>query len=167
MATMPSLDLIATTAFGVEAVTARELTQLGYEPETVGPGRVRFAGGEADICHANLWLRSAGRVLIQLGEFPATDFGVLFDQTRELPWERWIAPDNAFPVRGRSVKSQLSSVPACQRAVKKAVAERLLDAHHADRLPETGGECEIEVSLLKDQVSLPLNTSGPGLHRRG
>ena len=162
-----AVELIATTTMGLEAVVSRELTQLGYENRIVGVGRVAFSGDEVAICHANLWLRASGRVLLKMGEFEATDFGQLFDQTYSLPWQRWIPPDGAFPVDGRSRKSQLSSVPACQRMVKKAIAEKLLKAHDVPRLEETGATCQVEVSLLKDVATLTIDTSGSGLHKRG
>ncbi len=161
------VDLIATSTMGLEAVVSRELDQLGYENRIVGTGRVVFSADEVAICHANLWLRTSGRVLLQMGAFRATDFGQLFDQTHDLPWERWIPSDGAFPVAGRSVKSQLSSVPACQRMVKKAIAERLLKGHGVPRLDETGATYQVEVSLLKDEVTLTIDTSGSGLHKRG
>ena len=122
---MSSLHLVATAAFGLEAVVVRELRRLGFvEPQITRPGRVMFSGDEAAVCRANLWLRSADRVLVQLARFPAADFDTLFEETRNLPWEQWIASDNAIPVRGRSRKSQLSSVPACQRTVKKAIVSK-------------------------------------------
>jgi 23S rRNA (guanine2445-N2)-methyltransferase / 23S rRNA (guanine2069-N7)-methyltransferase len=164
---MAGIDLIATAGFGLEAVVARELQALGYTTQTLGVGRVLFTGDERAICRANLHLRTAGRVFVRMGCFTATDFGVLFDQTRDLPWEQWIAPEAEFPVNGRSVKSQLSSVPACQSVVKKAIVERLRTAHGVDELPETGARCVVEVSLLKDEVTLTLDTTGAGLHRRG
>ncbi|MDX9980317.1 MAG: THUMP domain-containing protein, partial [Lentisphaeria bacterium] len=159
--------LIATAAFGLEAVVARELKDLGYADTRADAGRVRFAADRAAICRTNLWLRSADRVLVEMGSFPATDFGQLFDGAAALPWEEWLPADAAFPVRGKSVRSQLSSVPACQRLVKKAIAERLLKAHRVQSLPETGAEFQIEVSLLADQVCLTIDTSGIGLHKRG
>ncbi len=152
---------------GLEAVVARELADLGYPSRIVEVGRIAFQADERAICRTNLWLRTAGRVLIQAGSFPAADFGELFDRTYALPWDRWIAPNAAFPVAGRSLKSQLSSVPACQRIVKKAVAEKLIAAHGAARLEETGPPCQIEVSVLKDVATLTLDTSGSGLHKRG
>ncbi len=161
------LDLIATSTFGLEAVVARELTALGYQSRTIQPGRMLFQGGESAICRANLWLRAADRVLLRLGVFQATDFGTLFDQTYAVPWDEWIPPDAEFPVTGRSHKSQLSSVPACQKIVKKAVVEKLKAAHHVSTLPETGPRRVIEVALLEDQATLTLDTTGPGLHKRG
>lgn len=161
------VDLIATSTMGLEAVVSRELTHLGYENRIVGLGRVAFSAEEIAICHANLWLRSAGRVLLKVGAFKTTDFGQLFDQTYALPWQRWIPPDGAFPVDGRAQKSQLSSVPACQRMVKKAIAEKLLKAHNVPRLDETGATYQVEVSLLKDEAVLTIDTSGSGLHKRG
>jgi 23S rRNA (guanine2445-N2)-methyltransferase / 23S rRNA (guanine2069-N7)-methyltransferase len=168
MSTSPAqLDLIATSTFGLEAVVARELQSLGYEVRIIQPGRILFAGDESDICRANLWLRAADRVLIRLGTFEARDFGQLFDRTRAIAWEDWLRADAEFPVSGRSIKSQLSSVPACQKIVKKAVVERLKTAYHSDWFAETGPKYSIEVALLNDQATLTIDTSGPGLHKRG
>jgi 23S rRNA (guanine2445-N2)-methyltransferase / 23S rRNA (guanine2069-N7)-methyltransferase len=105
--------------------------------------------------------------LIELAAFPAADFDALFDTTRSLPWEEWIAADAAMPVRGRSQKSQLTSVPAVQRTVKKAIVERLLSARSVLSLPETGPPVPVEVSIVEDTATLDLDTSGEGLHRRG
>jgi len=164
---MPELQLIATCAFGLEAVVIRELADLGYEGRGLRTGAVEFNGDAAAVCRANLWLRSADRVLIRMGAFPATDFGQLFDQTSSLPWEEWIPPQAAFPVKGRSLKSQLSSVPACQKIVKKALVEKLKSAHRVPALDETGPTMSVEVALLKDEATLTLDTTGPSLHKRG
>lgn len=161
------LDLIATTAFGLEAVVRRELNALGYDGTIVGPGRVLFSADVAAICRTNLWLRTADRVLVRIAAFPAEDFDALFDTTKSLAWDRWIGADAAFPVNGRSLRSQLTSVPACQRAVKKAVVESLLAAHHATELPETGPAYKIEIALLDNLATLTIDTTGPSLHKRG
>ena len=161
------LDLIATSAFGLEAIVARELQWLGYEAKTIQPGRVLFNGSEADICRTNLWLRTADRILVRLGAFEARDFGQLFDGVRALPWEDWITAEAEFPVSGRSVKSQLSSVPACQKIVKKAVVERLKAAYGVEWFAETGPKYSVEVALLNDLATLTIDTSGTGLHKRG
>jgi 23S rRNA (guanine2445-N2)-methyltransferase / 23S rRNA (guanine2069-N7)-methyltransferase len=161
------MNLIATSTFGLEAVVVRELKALGYPATIPSVGRIAFEGGQAAIFRANTWLRCADRVLIEVGSFEATDFGELFDRTNELPWERWIARDAAFPVNGRSVKSQLSSVPACQKICKKAIVEKLLKAHNTTTLPETGPPCVVEVSMLNDVATLTLDTTGPGLNKRG
>lgn len=160
-------QLVATAAFGLEAVVVRELEQLGYEARVARPGRIEFLGDDAAICRSNLWLRSADRVLVQLAKFKATDFDALFETTRELSWEAWMTRDAAIPVRGRSHKSQLSSVPACQRAVKKAIVERLLKVNQGASLPETGSPVPVEVALLDDEATLSIDTSGDGLHKRG
>ncbi len=157
-----SYPLIATAAFGLEAVVVRELKALGYQPRITRPGRIEFMGDGLAVARSNLWLRSADRVLLQLARFPVVDFDTLFETTRSLPWEEWIAGDAAIPVRGRSHKSQLTSVPACQRTVKKAIVERLQCA-----LPETGPPVPVEVALLDDEATLSIDTSGAGLHRRG
>ncbi len=161
------MNLIATSAFGLEAVVARELDSLGYPARIVSVGRIAFEGDQSAIFRANTWLRCADRVLIEVGSFEATDFGVLFDRTNELPWEQWIAADAEFPVNGRSVKSQLSSVPACQKICKKAIVEKLRKAHGVETLPETGARCVIEVAMLNDVATLTLDTTGPGLNKRG
>jgi 23S rRNA (guanine2445-N2)-methyltransferase / 23S rRNA (guanine2069-N7)-methyltransferase len=164
---MASLELIATAASGTEAVVKRELAALGYEARTVSPGRLLFAGDALAICRANLWLRTGERVLIHMGSFAAADFGALFDSVAALPWEAWLPKDAEFPVKGRSHRSQLSSVPACQKIVKRAIVKRLQEAHHAARLPETGPRCAVEVSLRDDTAMLTLDTTGIGLHKRG
>ena len=161
------LDLIATTAFGLEAVVKRELAALGYEARIGDPGRVHFSGDLSAICRANLWLRTADRVLVNVASFEAADFDALFDTTKGLPWASWIPKDGQFPVIGRSLKSQLSSVPACQRAVKKAIVECLLAAHGVQSLPETGATFKVEIALLNDLATLTIDTTGPSLHKRG
>jgi 23S rRNA (guanine2445-N2)-methyltransferase / 23S rRNA (guanine2069-N7)-methyltransferase len=164
---MPEFDLIAATAFGLESVVARELESLGYAPTILSTGRVLFRGDHRAIARANLWLRAADRVLIRVGTFEATDFGQLFDGVKALPWEEWIGKDAAFPVDGRSVKSQLSSVPTCQKMTKKAIVDRLMSAHGVTTLPEEGHTVSVEVSLLNDVATLTIDTSGDGLHKRG
>jgi putative N6-adenine-specific DNA methylase len=164
---MAVIELIATSAFGLEAVVSRELKQLGYTSQTIENGRVTFTADEAAICRANLWLRSAERLQLKMGEFTARDFGELFDQTRALPWNEWLTEDAAFPVRGKSVQSQLHSVPDCQAIVKKAIVERMRESVNRQWFEETGPAYGVEVSLLKDRVTLALDTSGRGLHKRG
>ncbi|MDO4570384.1 MAG: bifunctional 23S rRNA (guanine(2069)-N(7))-methyltransferase RlmK/23S rRNA (guanine(2445)-N(2))-methyltransferase RlmL [Planctomycetia bacterium] len=160
------ISFIATSTMGLESIVSRELVDLGFEPRNVEVGRTIFEGSEKDLCRANIHLRCAGRVLIRVGEFPATDFGELFDKTADLPWERWIPRDGAFPVDGRSHKSQLSSVPACQRIVKKAIVSRL-ERVYGCSLVENGATYPVEVSMLKDNALLTLDTTGEGLHKRG
>ena len=160
-------NVIATSAFGLEAVVVRELNDLGYAAKVVRPGRIMFPGDASAVCRANMWLRSADRVLIELASFAAPDFDALFDTTRELPWEEWLEPDAAIPVSGRSIKSQLSSVPACQRTVKKAIVDRLLAVRPGVELPETGAPVAVELALVNDLATIDLDTSGHGLHRRG
>lgn len=165
---MESFDLIAATAFGLEAVAVRELRALGYDDaKPISTGRVLFRGGWEAVARANTWLRTVDRVLLRVAAFPASDFDQLFEGVRALPWEEWLPRNAAFPVDGRSVKSRLTSVPACQRAVKKAIAERLFAAHRVSQLPETGPSFRVEVSLLNDTAVLTLDTSGVGLHKRG
>ncbi|MGA2031640.1 MAG: bifunctional 23S rRNA (guanine(2069)-N(7))-methyltransferase RlmK/23S rRNA (guanine(2445)-N(2))-methyltransferase RlmL [Thermoguttaceae bacterium] len=167
--TAPSatLELIATSTFGLEAIVSRELQSLGYQSRTIQPGRMLFEGDESALCRANLWLRTADRVLLRLGNFEARDFGQLFDGAYALPWERWLPADANFPVSGRSIKSQLSSVPACQKIVKKAIVEKLKAAHRVQELPESGAKFSIEIALLEDQATLTIDSTGPGLHKRG
>jgi 23S rRNA (guanine2445-N2)-methyltransferase / 23S rRNA (guanine2069-N7)-methyltransferase len=161
-----ALDFIATTGFGLEAVVRRELADLGYEGRVVAPGWIGFGGELSAICRANLWLRAADRVLVQVATFPAADFDALFETTRALPWQDWLPADAQFPVSGRSIKSQLTSVPACQRSVKKAIVESLQRGYGTSELPETGPLYRIEVALLDNRATLTIDTTGPGLHKR-
>ncbi len=164
---MSKIELIATATFGLEAVVAREVRNLGYDEVTVEDGRVTFTADEAAICRANLWLRSADRVLLKMGSFEATTFEELFQKTRALPWPDWL-PENAnFPVNGKSVKSKLHSVPDCQAIVKKAVVEKMKERYRREWFDEEGPRFTIEVALLKDVATLTVDTSGPGLHKRG
>lgn len=161
------VTLIATAAMGIESVVGNEVRKLGYEPK-IDNGKVTFKGPLSAIARSNLWLRAADRIKLLVGEFEATTFDDLFEQTKNLPWEQFIPEDGEVPVIGRSVKSKLHSVPDCQAIVKRAIVDRLT-VHHglASRLPETGDLYRVEVAILKDKVTLTIDTSGSGLHRRG
>ncbi|MBA9086299.1 putative N6-adenine-specific DNA methylase [Fontibacillus solani] len=161
------LDLIATAPMGLEAVVARELKDLGYTETVVENGRVNFKGDLIDICRCNLWLRTSDRILIKMGEFKAVTFDELFEGTKALPWQDWIPSHGEFPVEGRSHKSQLSSVPACQGIVKKAIVEKLKESYHTEWFQENGPRYVIEIILLNDMALLTLDTTGPALHKRG
>jgi putative N6-adenine-specific DNA methylase len=161
------LELIATATFGLEALVKREVESLGYKIIKSEDGKITFLGDERAICRSNLWLRCADRVLLKMAEFEAKTFEELYQQTKGIPWENLIPPDGKFPVNGSSVKSTLHSVPACQSIVKKAVADRLTEAYGTKTLGETGDEYEIKVTLLKDRATLTVDTTGPGLHKRG
>jgi len=161
------IELIATTSFGLEAVVSRELKALGYEDQTVADGKVMFRAGPEAICRANLWLRSADRVVVKIGEFEAADFGTLFDRCADLDWARWIPENGQFPVSGKSVRCQLHSVRDCQALVKKAIVEKLKQTHRVSWFAENGPLFAVQVSLLKDVATLTLDTTGPGLHKRG
>lgn len=161
------LRLIATAPMGLEAVVARELKGLGYEQQIVENGRVWFLGDENAVCRANLWLRTADRVLVEMAEFSATTFDELFEGVRAIAWDEWIPEDGHFIIEGRSHNSQLSSVPACQKITEKAVVERLKQRYPAEWFPKSGARYRIEVSLSKDVATITLDTTGAGLHKRG
>lgn len=161
------IELIATAAFGVEAVVARELHELGYEDSSVENGKVTFSADEKAVCRANLWLRTAERVLLKMGSFPVRSFEELFERTKALPWPDWLPEDANFPVEGKSVRSQLHSVPDCQAIVKKAVVESMKRRYKREWFEETGARYTIEVALLNDEATLTIDTSGKGLHKRG
>ena len=161
------MKLIAACAFGLEALVKRELLALGYTATVEQPGRVCFSGDWKAVCRANLWLRTADRVLIEVLQFPAPDFGALFDTVKDCDWSQYLPADAQFPVNGRSRLSQLTSVPAVQRSVKKAMVESLQRTHHTQTLPETGAEYPIEVALLDDVATITLDTTGASLHKRG
>lgn len=164
---MPRFELIATTTFGLESVVTRELERLGYTGMRTVDGKVHFSGDERDIARCNMWLRSADRLLIKVGEFHAPDFGALFDKTVDLPWSDILPVDAKFPVAGRSVQSRLHAVPSVQGAVKKAIVESLKKKYNRFRFDETGAEFAVEVSLLRDTATITIDTSGEGLHKRG
>lgn len=165
---MGKYTLIATAAMGIEAVVAKEVKDLGYDC-TVENGKIIFQGDEKAICRSNLWLRTADRVKVRIGEFKATSFDELFEKTKALNWGQFIPENAEFPVIGKSVKSQLYSVPDCQSIVKKAVVDSL-NRHYRKQsgwFEETGPLYRIEVAILKDIVTLTIDTSGTGLHKRG
>lgn len=164
---MSQLELIATVPMGLEAIVAREIKELGYDQMTVENGRVTFIGDELAICRCNLWLRTADRILIKMGQFEARTFDELFEGTKALPWPDWIPEDAEFPVEGKSHKSQLSSVPACQGIVKKAIVEKMKLRYGTEWFSEHGARYVIEVALLNDIATLTLDTTGPSLHKRG
>lgn len=164
---LPPLHLIATAAMGLESVVAAEVRRLGYTDVRVENGKVHIFSTTEAIPRLNLWLRAADRVLVQVGQFPARTFEDLFQGTRELPWPEWLPEDAHFVVSGRSVDSQLHSVPACQAVAEKAIVESLKRRYRRQWFPKTGARYDIEVALVKDVATLTLNTSGPGLHRRG
>lgn len=164
---MKNIRLVATASMGLEAIVAKELRALGYEVE-VENGKVFFTASPAAIPRCNLWLRSADRLKVVVGQFTATSFDELFEKTKALPWEKFIDEDGAFPVSGKSHKSKLYSVPDCQAIVKKAMVDRLKNKHGiAHRLSETGSRSKVEVSIVKDEVTITMDTSGDGLHKRG
>ncbi|WP_034993062.1 THUMP domain-containing class I SAM-dependent RNA methyltransferase [Liquorilactobacillus vini] len=164
---MEKFNLLAACAAGLESVTGNELRHLGYQVQ-VENGRVRFTGDLRDILKTNLWLRSADRIKIIVGEFPARTFDELFEKTKQLAWDRFLPLDAEFPVAGRSQKSQLHSVPDVQAIVKKAVVDKLSQIYHRHgHLPESGAKYPLEVAINKDQVLLTLDTTGPSLFKRG
>ncbi|MGB7876844.1 MAG: class I SAM-dependent RNA methyltransferase [Anaerolineales bacterium] len=164
---MNKIILMAIFSFGLEAIVKRELQALGFDNLTVANGKVEFEATPEDIPRANLWLRCADRVLLKIGEFKAVTFDELFENTKALPWEEWITKEGQFTVTGKSVKSTLGSVRACQSIVKKAVVERLKEKYKTDWFEETGPEFTIQVAMLKDIATLTIDTSGSGLNKRG
>ena len=164
------MQLLVPTAFGLEAVVAREVRTLGFDEVTSSNGRVWIRTDDPlAIPRLNLNLRTAGRVQVVVDRFACTDFGDLFDRAAALPWEECLPRDAAFPVAGRCVKSQLHSEPDCQRLVKKAIATRLSSAYRLrdGQCPETGATFAVRIQLDRDEATLTIDTTGEGLHRRG
>jgi len=162
-----SVRLVCPCLFGLESVLAGEVRRMGMHDVTVSDGRVCFSGGTQAIARANVALRTAERVQILLGEFPAETFDQLFEGVAALPLEDWIGSRDAFPVKGWSISSKLKSIPDCQSIVKKAAAKRLGRRYGAQWLEETGAVHQIQFTILKDRVSILLDTSGTPLHKRG
>ncbi|MBV1819302.1 class I SAM-dependent RNA methyltransferase [Clostridium cochlearium] len=159
--------LIATATFGLEKVVADELRELGYDDLTIENGKVTFQGSEMDIVTCNMWLRTADRVLIKMAEFKAESFEELFQGTLKVEWGDIIPETGFMHVVGKSVKSKLFSVPDCQSITKKAVVESMKRKYNKEVFSEDGATYKIEVAILKDIVTLTLDTTGPGLHKRG
>ena len=158
---MRKFELIAPCHFGLEAVLKKEITELGYEILQVEDGRILFAGDEEAICRANLFLRTAERILIKIGSFPAVTFEELFQGTKELPWEEYIPEDGKFWVaKAASVKSKLFSPSDIQSVMKKAIVERLRGVYHVNWFTEEGNSFPLRVFLMKDMVNVGLDTTG-------
>lgn len=160
-------NFIATTSFGLEAVVKREAVDLGLKNITVEDGRVNFSGGFEDLIKANIHLRCAERVLLNLGEFKATTFEELFQGVKKIDWASIIPINGNFVVTGKSVKSVLSSVPACQSVSEKAIVEKLKETYKVERFSKSAELYKIQIALLKDKVTVTIDTTGPGLHKRG
>ena len=157
----------ATCLFGLEGLLGAEIDALGFHRTETIDGRVYFEGDETAAAKANIWLRTAERVFLVLGSFSAPTFDALFEGTKALPWEEFIGKDDAFPVKGHSVKSQLTSIPDCQKIVKKAASVRLGNVYRTDWMKETGTKYQIEFFILKDVATLMIDLSGTALHKRG
>jgi len=164
---LKKFDIIASTTFGLEALTKRELVDLGYDEFLVENGRITIKGEMVDVVKLNLWLRTAERISIKVGEFKALTFTELFDKTKELPWEEWIDIDGNFMISGKSLNSKLFSVSDCQSIVEKAIVERLKENYDVEWFSKSKARFKVEVSINKDIATLTLNTSGDGLHKRG
>ena len=165
---MNKLELIAPCHFGLESVLKREILDLGYEIAGVEYGRVTFYGDEQAICRANIFLRTAERILLKAGSFRAVTFEELFEKTRAIPWENYIPKDGKFWVaKAASVKSKLFSPSDIQSIMKKAMVRRLSEHYHMEWFPEDGASYPVRVFLMKDMVTVGIDTSGISLHKRG
>ena len=164
---MKELELLIPTLFGLEGLCAEELRRLGLPEVKAENGRVGCKARPADIPRVNLNLRTGERVLLVVGRYHAADFEALFEGAKALPWEEFIPREGAFPVKGYSLNSQLHALPAIQSVLKKALAARLGQKYGMDTLPETGALYQVQFSLMHDEITLMLDTTGAGLHKRG
>lgn len=162
-----NFNYVASCLFGLEKFVGEEIDAIGGKRTCTIDGRVYFSGDESILAKANVWLRTAERVFIELARFNAESFTELFDNVKKIPWELFIGKKDAFPVKGHSIKSKLYSIPDCQSIIKKAVVERLKNAYRIDWFEETGIKYQIEFFILNDEVSVMLDTSGVALHKRG
>lgn len=160
-------EIIAITAFGLEAAVRREIEALGYKIIKTEDGKVTFQGDRRAIVRANLWLRTADRIMLKMGEFHADVSEDLFQTVMGMPWEDLIPPDGKFTVLASTVKSKLRSEPINQKTVKKAIVRRLQDAYGMEHLPETGASYTVRLTLKKDIAVIAVDTSGEALHKRG
>ena len=165
---MKKMELIAPCQFGLEAVLKREILDLGYEISEVEDGRVTFYGDADAICRANIFLRTAERILLKVGSFRAVTFEELFDKTKELPWEDYIPQNGKFWVaKAASVKSKLFSTSDIQSIMKKAMVRRMQERYCVEWFPENGASYPVRVFLMKDIVTVGIDTTGISLHKRG
>ncbi|MGN1319664.1 MAG: class I SAM-dependent RNA methyltransferase [Acutalibacteraceae bacterium] len=164
---MENIKLVAPCLFGVESVAADEFRRMGFENVTAENGRVLLEGDINMLARANINSRFAERILINVGQFTATTFTELFDGVKTLPWENYIGKNDAFPVNGSSINSVLYSIPDCQSIIKKAVVDRLSSKYKISWFEETGAEHKIRFTIIKDNVTVMIDTSGEGLHKRG
>ncbi len=164
---MEQIKMIASCLFGVESIAADEFKRMGFESVVAENGRVLLEGDCNMLARANINSRFAERILINVGQFSATTFTELFDGIKALPWEQYIGKDDAFPVNGSSISSALYSIPDCQSIIKKAVVDRLSSKYGISWFKETGCECKIRFTIIKDNVTACIDTSGEGLHKRG
>jgi len=165
---MRKFEIIVPCHFGLEAVLKREIIELGYDIASVEDGRITFLGDEEAVCRANVFLRTAERVLIKVGSFHAETYDELFEKTKALPWEEFIEKDGKFWVaKAASVKSKLFSPSDIQSIMKKAMVERMKQTYKTEWFPETGESYPVRVFLLKDEVTIGLDTTGESLHKRG
>ncbi len=161
-------ELLAPCHFGLESVLKREITDLGYEITEVENGRVTFRGDASAVARANIFLRTAERVLLKVGDFEARSFDELFEETKAIPWEEYLPKDGKCWVKkASSINSKLFSTSDIQRIMKRALANRMQDAYHMDRMPETGEGFPLRVFFLKDRCVVGIDTSGDSLHKRG
>lgn len=161
------MRFIATTKLGLESVTAFQLKKMGYSDVQSADANVSFSGTYTDMARALLYLRTAERLLLEVGSFEATTFEALFEGVKALDWQPYLTPHSRIHVNGKSAKSALFSVSDCQSIAKKAIVESLKAAYHVDRVPEDGAEVIVEVGLLRDRVTVALDCCGAGLSRRG
>ena len=165
---METIQLVAPCHFGMEAVLKREIYDLGYDITKVEDGRVTFEGDLETICRSNIFLRTAERVMVQIGRFRATTFDELYENMKDLPWEDWIPQDGKFWVKkASSVKSKLFSASDIQSICKKAMVDRLKKKYNVNWFPEDGASFPLRVTIMKDVVTVGLDTSGDSLHKRG
>ncbi len=164
---MNNIKLVAPCLFGVEKIAADEFRRMGFEKIITENGRVLLEGESNMLARANICSRFAERILINVGEFDALSFTELFEGVKKLPWENFIGKDDAFPVNGWSINSQLYSIPDCQSIIKKAIVERLKLKYKISIFSETGSEYKIRFSIMKNTVTMMIDTSGEGLHKRG
>ncbi len=164
---MEKFNFIATTTFGLESIVKREVKNLGFENIKVQDGKVEFSGDLRDMARANIHLGSADRVLIKLAEFKALEFEDIFQNVKNINWPDLMPSDAHFVVAGKSIKSKLSSVPACQSVTEKAIIEKMREKYKLSIFPKSGAKYKVLISILKDTATITIDTSGEGLHKRG